>query len=119
MQIPARILSYQQELTAIRQQIHAAPELLFDVHLTADLVAQKLREYGVDEIVTGIGRTGVVAVINGTHAGPVIGLRADMDALPIQETTGLTYASKTGTRPCCLARHAIWQRREILRGGSC
>lgn len=95
MQIPTRILSYQQDLTALRRQIHAAPELLFDVHETANLVTQKLGEFGVDEIVTGIGRTGVVGVINGSKKGPVIGLRADMDALPIRETTGLSYASKT------------------------
>ena len=94
MTLPALILSYQKDLAEIRQQIHANPELLFDVHSTASLVAQKLKEYGVDKVVTGIGRSGVVGVINGDKAGPVIGLRADMDALPIQETTGLAYASK-------------------------
>lgn len=95
MKISALVQSYQEDLAAIRQQIHSHPELLFDVHSTASLVVQKLNEFGVDEVVTGFGRTGVVGVINGNNRGPVIGLRADMDALPIHETTDLAYASKT------------------------
>jgi amidohydrolase len=85
------------ELTAIRRDFHEHPELLFDVHRTAARVADLLREYGCDEVVTGIGRTGVVGVIKGRtdSAGRVIGLRADMDALPIIEQTGVPYASKT------------------------
>ena len=76
------------------------PELLYDVHRTAALVADRLREFGCDEVITGIGRTGVVGVIKGSRpAGngdvKVIGLRADMDALPIEEATNLPYASKT------------------------
>ena len=69
----------------------------FDTHRTARVVADKLREFGVDDITTGIGRTGVVGVIKGRTdtSGKVIGLRADMDALPIHEQTGLDYASKT------------------------
>lgn len=84
-------------LTAWRQDLHQHPELLFDTHRTSDLVAQRLRDFGCDEVVTGIGRTGVVGVIKGkTQAsGKVIGLRADMDALPIHEATGLPYASET------------------------
>lgn len=83
------------EITAWRHDIHAHPEILFETHRTAALVADKLRAFGCDEVVTGIGRTGVVGVIRGrsTASGRVIGLRADMDALPITEATGLPYAS--------------------------
>ena len=88
------------EITDWRRDIHAHPELLFDTHRTAALVAEKLREFGCDEVVEGIGRTGVVGVIRGQGAQPgndarTIGLRADMDALPIPEATGVPYASKT------------------------
>ena len=84
------------ELTAIRRDIHENPELLFDVHRTAAKVAAFCREIGCDEVVEGIGRTGIVAVIRGKTdtRGRVIGLRADMDALPIIEQTGVDYASK-------------------------
>lgn len=84
------------ELTAWRRDFHAHPELTFDVHRTAGLVADRLTAMGVDEVVTGIGQTGVVGVIRGksTSSGRVIGLRADMDALPMQEQTDLPYASK-------------------------
>ena len=85
----------QPEIAAWRRELHMRPELLFDVHETAAFVADKLRAFGCDEVVTGIGRTGIVGVIHGRHgAGKVIGLRADMDALPITETTGLPYASR-------------------------
>ncbi|GGA06853.1 M20 aminoacylase family protein [Neptunicoccus cionae] len=85
------------EITAIRRDLHEHPELQFDCHRTAGIVADKLREWGCDEVKTGIGQTGVVAVIKGKQntSGKVIGLRADMDALPIFEATGLDYASKT------------------------
>ncbi len=92
------------ELTAIRRDLHQHPELLFDTHRTSEIVADKLREFGCDEVVTGIGRTGVVGVIKGKiqNSGKVIGLRADMDALPIKEATGLPYASKNaGTMHAC------------------
>ena len=92
------------ELTAIRRDFHEHPELLFDVHRTAARVADLLRSYGCDEVATGIGRTGVVGVIKGKTdtAHRVIGLRADMDALPITEQTGVDYASKTpGTMHAC------------------
>ncbi len=85
------------EITAWRRDIHEHPELLFDVQRTAGVVAEKLREFGCDEVVEGIGRTGVVGVINGklSNSNNVIGLRADMDALPIHETSGVEHASKT------------------------
>jgi hippurate hydrolase len=86
----------QPEIAAWRQDIHAHPELQFDVHRTAGVVADKLKAFGCDEVATGIGRTGVVGVIRGRKGqggDRVIGLRADMDALPITETTGLPYAS--------------------------
>src|SRR5690606_23402285 len=77
---------------------HAHPELQYDVQRTAEKVAGLLRSFGVDEVVTGIGRTGVVAVIRGRGPGPTIGLRADMDALPISERTGKAYASTSPGR---------------------
>ena len=85
------------EITAWRRDIHENPELLFETHRTSQFVADRLAEFGCDEIVTGIGRTGVVALIKGRSdsQGKVVGLRADMDALPIHEATGLEYASKT------------------------
>ncbi len=87
----------QEEITAWRRDIHENPEILFDTHRTSALVAEKLKEFGCDEIVTGLGRTGVVGIIKGKtdSKGKVIGLRADMDALPIHEATGLDYASRT------------------------
>src|SRR6201991_4834457 len=100
MPIVNRVAEFQPDIQAWRRDIHEHPELLYDVHRTAALVADRLREFGCDEVVTGIGRTGVVGVINGNRpAGngevKVIGLRADMDALPIEEATDLPYASKT------------------------
>lgn len=97
MAVKNRFAELHDEITAWRRDMHAHPELLFDTHRTSALVAEKLREFGCDEVVTGIGRTGVVGVIKGKSdsSGKVIGLRADMDALPIHEQTGLDYASKT------------------------
>jgi amidohydrolase len=97
MPVKNRIADMLPELTAIRHDFHEHPELLFDVHRTAARVADLLRGYGCDEVVTGIGRTGVVGVIKGRTDlhGRVVGLRADMDALPIIEATGAAYASKT------------------------
>ncbi len=85
------------EITAWRRDIHENPEILFETHRTSALVADKLKEFGCDDIATGIGRTGVVGVIKGksNKSGKTIALRADMDALPIFEATGLDYASKT------------------------
>lgn len=97
MPIKNRFAEMQDEVTAWRRDLHENPEILFDTHRTSAMVADKLRDFGCDEVVTGIGRTGVVAVIKGKSdtSGKVIGLRADMDALPILEATGLPYASKT------------------------
>jgi amidohydrolase len=96
MPIVNRIADLHGEITAWRRDIHAHPELLYDVHRTAATVADKLRSFGCDEVVTGIGRTGVVGVIRGGKAGHsnrVIGLRADMDALPIEEANDVPYKS--------------------------
>jgi amidohydrolase len=100
MPIVNRVADLQPDIQAWRRDIHQHPELLYDVHRTAAFVADRLREFGCDEVVTGIGQTGVVGVIKGKRpAGngdlKVIGLRADMDALPIEEETNLPYASKT------------------------
>lgn len=83
------------DIKAWRHDIHAHPELQYDVHRTAGLVADKLREFGCDEVVTGIGQTGVVGVIRGqkSQSGKVIGLRSDMDALPIQEARDIPHKS--------------------------
>src|SRR5690606_38111711 len=90
MPIVNRVAAMQQELTELRRDLHAHPELLYEVHRTAGIVAEKLKAFGCDEVVPGIGRTGVVGVIRGrtNSSGKVVGLRADMDALPIQEATG-------------------------------
>jgi hippurate hydrolase len=96
MPILNRAAEMQAEVTEWRRYIHARPELLFAVENTAAFVAAKLREFGVDEIVTGIGRTGVVGLIKGKGEGSrTIGLRADMDALPLTEITGKPWASTT------------------------
>jgi amidohydrolase len=95
MPIVNRIADLHDEIKAWRHDIHAHPELLFEVHRTAAMVADKLKSFGCDEVVSGIGRTGVVGVIRGRNGGAsrTIGLRADMDALPIEEATGLPYKS--------------------------
>ncbi len=100
MPIVNRVADLQPDIQAWRRDIHEHPELLYDVHRTAALVADRLREFGCDEVITGLGRTGVVGRIKGSKpAGKgdirVIGLRADMDALPIHEETNLPYASRT------------------------
>ncbi|MFM2354848.1 MAG: hypothetical protein RLZZ528_584 [Pseudomonadota bacterium] len=97
MPVKNRFAELLPEITAWRRDFHEHPELLFDVHRTAAKVAELLRGFGCDEVVEGIGRTGVVGVIRGRTDSRkrVIGLRADMDALPIIEATGLPYASKT------------------------
>lgn len=97
MPVKNRFAELQGEITEWRRDIHAHPELLFETHRTAALVAEKLKAFGCDEVITGIGRTGVVGVIKGktNTSGKTIGLRADMDALPIHEATGVEYASKT------------------------
>jgi amidohydrolase len=94
MSIPDRIRSYQDELAAIRHDIHANPELGLEEYRTADLVAAKLAEWGV-EVHRNVGKTGVVGVLRNGNGEGSVGLRADMDALPILEATELPYASKT------------------------
>ena len=81
MPILNRIAEFHDEITAWRRDLHQHPEVLFDVHRTAGIVAEKLRAFGVDEVVTGLGRTGVVGIINGktNNSGKTVGLRADMD----------------------------------------
>ena len=94
MPIVNRVADLHGEITAWRRDLHAHPELLYDVHRTAASVADKLKSFGCDDVVPGIGRTGVVGVIRGHKPGSkVIGLRADMDALPLEEETGLPYRS--------------------------
>ena len=94
MPIVNRVADLHAEITAWRRDLHAHPELLYEVHRTAASVADKLKSFGCDDVVTGIGRTGVVGVIRGRKAGAkVVGMRADMDALPIEEATGLPYQS--------------------------
>jgi amidohydrolase len=95
MPIVNRVADLHAEITAWRRDLHAHPELLYEVHRTAASVAEKLKAFGCDEVVSGIGRTGVVGVIKGNREGgrKVIGLRADMDALPLQEANEFHYKS--------------------------
>ena len=94
MPIVNRVADLHNEITQWRRDFHTHPELRFDVHRTAGSVAEKLKSFGCDEVVPAIGRTGVVGVIRGRKAGSkVVGLRADMDALPLEEETGLPYKS--------------------------
>src|SRR6201986_2736881 len=94
MPIVTRVPALHADITAWRRDLHAHPELLYDVHRTAASVVDKLKSFGCDDVVPGIGRTGVVGVIRGSKPGDkVIGLRADMDALPLEEETGLPYKS--------------------------
>lgn len=95
MPVKNRLAEMQAEITRWRRHLHAHPELMYDVHETAAFVVERLKAFGVGDITEGVGKTGVVAVIKGRSdtRGRVIGLRADMDALPIEEATGLDYAS--------------------------
>ncbi|MFO1202644.1 MAG: amidohydrolase, partial [Tabrizicola sp.] len=93
MPVLNRIASYAEEMKGWRRYLHQHPELAFECHRTAAWIVERLREIGVDEIHEGIAKTGIVALIKGRGEGPVIGLRADMDALPIEELTGAPYAS--------------------------
>ncbi|MDB5623531.1 MAG: amidohydrolase, partial [Devosia sp.] len=100
MPVINRIAEFHDEIAGWRQDLHRHPEILFDVHRTAGKVEGLLREFGCDEVVTGLGRTGVVGIINGKSntSGRTVGLRADMDALPVTERTGKPYASATPGR---------------------
>jgi len=96
MPILNRAAELQDEVAGWRRELHTMPELLYDVHQTSAFVKNKLEEFGVDEVVPGIGRTGVVGIIRGRKGdGATVGLRADMDALPLTEITGKPWASKT------------------------
>ncbi|MFN7026467.1 MAG: M20 aminoacylase family protein [Pseudorhizobium sp.] len=96
MPVLNRVAEMQEEVAGWRRHLHEHPEILYDVHVTAAFVADKLRSFGCDTVETGIGRTGVVAIIKGRQGdGPTVGFRADMDALPILETSGKAWASKT------------------------
>ncbi|WP_346892405.1 M20 aminoacylase family protein [uncultured Roseibium sp.] len=97
MPIVNRLADLADEITAWRRDFHENPEILYDTFRTSEKVAELLQGFGLDEVVTGIGKTGVVGVIKGRNGGTgkTIALRADMDALPIEETTGKPYASKT------------------------
>lgn len=107
------------DLHAIRHDIHAHPELGFEESRTSALVARLLEEWGY-EVHAGIGKTGVVGVLRNGSSPRRLGLRADMDALPIHEATGAAYSSQhqaactpaamTGIPPCCWAPRATWQR---------
>ncbi len=91
--ILARAIAAQEAMVAARRAIHRCPELGFEEHATARLIANRLRDLGL-EVRTGVGGTGVVAVLRGASPGPMVALRADMDALPVYEETGLPYASE-------------------------
>ena len=97
MPVKNTIADHHSELTEWRQHLHQNPELLFDLPKTSGFVAEKLRGFGLDEVVTGVAQSGVVGVIHGRSntSGRVVGLRADMDALPILEETGAEHASQT------------------------
>ncbi|MCQ8870247.1 M20 family metallopeptidase [Mesorhizobium sp. LMG17149] len=94
MPILNRAAEMQDEVAGWRQHLHQTPELNFDVFKTAAFVTEKLKAFGCDDVVTGLGKTGVVGIIRGRQGeGPTIGLRADMDALPLNEVSGKPYAS--------------------------
>jgi hippurate hydrolase len=100
MPVKNRFAELAPEITAWRRDFHQHPELMFEVHRTAARVAELCRSFGCDEVTEGVGRTGVVAVIRGRSdtRGRTIGLRADMDALPITEQTGAPHASRVPGR---------------------
>ncbi len=93
MPVLNRIAAYAEEMKGWRRHLHAHPELEFECFGTSDFIAARLAEFGVSEIHRGIAKTGIVAIIEGKGAGPTIGLRADMDALPITELSVVPYAS--------------------------
>ncbi|MFC7704928.1 M20 aminoacylase family protein [Plastorhodobacter daqingensis] len=93
MPVLNRIADFSEEMKTWRRHLHQHPELQFDCHQTADFIAARLESFGVDEIHRGIAESGIIAIINGQGDGPTIGLRADMDALPMSEATGLPHAS--------------------------
>ncbi|MGP6085922.1 M20 aminoacylase family protein [Antarctobacter jejuensis] len=94
MPIVNSIAALEPDMTAWRQYLHQHPELGLDCFKTAEFVVERLTEFGITEIHTGIARTGIVALIDGRAPGRTIGLRADMDALPMEDLSGTEYASK-------------------------
>jgi hippurate hydrolase len=94
MPVLNRIAAFHADMTEWRRDLHRHPELSLQERRTSAVVQQRLAEFGVDEVVTGLAQTGVVGIIRGRGEGGAIGLRADMDALPIEEATGLPYASE-------------------------
>ncbi|MEM8979365.1 MAG: M20 aminoacylase family protein [Pseudomonadota bacterium] len=102
MPIINRIAAFSEDMVGWRRDLHQMPELGFECHETAQYVQDRLTEFGVDKIETGWAKTGLVAIIEGKGPGPTIGLRADMDGLPILETSGVDYASrKEGSMHAC------------------
>ena len=102
MPVINRIAAFADDMKTWRQHIHAHPELGFDCFETAGFVKERLSAFGVDEIHDQIATTGIVAIIQGSTEGPTIGLRADMDALPLSEETGADWAStRPGTMHAC------------------
>ena len=95
MPVKNRFAELHEEITEWRRDFHRHPELMFEVHRTAARVTELLKAFGCNEVVEGVGRTGVVGVIHGNDrsSGKIVGLRADMDALPIEEITGVDYSS--------------------------
>ena len=102
MPIINSIAALHPEMTAWRHDLHAHPELSMQEARTSGVVRAKLAEFGVDEIITGLATHGVVGVIRAGSSDRAIGLRADMDALPIHEETGLPHASQQPGRDACL-----------------
>jgi amidohydrolase len=109
MPVVNRIADFSDDMTRWRRHLHTIPELGLQCPQTAAFVAARLREFGVDELHEGIAQTGLVAIINGQGAGETIGLRADMDGLPIREATGLEYASRNAGKmhACGHDGHAV------------
>jgi len=97
MPIKNRLAEMHDEIAEWRRDLHENPELQYDLPRTTALVAARLREFGCDDVVEGVGRSGIVGVIRGRSdtKNRCVGLRADMDALPMEEKTGLAHASKT------------------------
>lgn len=93
MAVLNRIAEFAEEMKTWRHHLHQIPELGFECHETAAFVADKLKSFGISEIHTGIATSGIVAIIDGQGEGPTIALQADMDALPIVESTGADYTS--------------------------